>query len=261
MKKVQSADGTSIAYETIGNGPPLILIGGAFNDRHARAAGTPLAALLAARFTVSSYDRRGRGDSGDTPPYAIEREVEDVAALIAAAGGRASLYGMSSGALLALEAAVRGLPVDAVALYEPPIVLDRSRGPSEGLAAELDALAAAGRRGDAAELFLTRVVGVPAPAVAGMRQAPMWRGLEALADTLGHDVRISAGALALIDRVSSLRTRVIVIDGDASPPWMRDGVRALVAALPAGHHHTLEAQTHDVDPARLAAALQELLAA
>jgi pimeloyl-ACP methyl ester carboxylesterase len=261
MKKVQSADGTSIAFESAGKGPPLILIGGAFCDRRAKASGTPLAALLSSHFTVFSYDRRGRGDSSDTPPYAVEREVEDLAALIAAAGGRASLYGISSGGLLAAEAAARALPVDKLALYEPPIVLDASRRPSESLATELADLAAAGKRSDAAELFLTRVVGVPPPVVAGMKQAPMWRGLEALAHTLSYDVRITSGAPALLARASSIRAPLVVLDGSGSPPWMHDGALALAAAVTSGRTRTLEGQTHDVDPAVLAAALKELLGA
>jgi pimeloyl-ACP methyl ester carboxylesterase len=261
MKQVESADGTSIAFETTGAGPPLVLVGGAFCDRHAKAAGTPFAAHLARRFTVLSYDRRGRGDSGDTPPWTIEREVEDLAAILAAAGGRALVYGISSGALLALEAAVRGLPIDRLALYEPPIVLDPARQPSVRLADEVAALAASGRRSEAAELFLTRAVGTPAPAVAGMKQLPMWRGLEALAHTLGHDVRISAGALALVERAASLRTPTLLLVGGASPAWIHEGVRKLAAALPDGRYRSLDGQIHDVDPAVLAGVLIEELAA
>ncbi|MDB4954948.1 MAG: alpha/beta hydrolase fold protein [Myxococcales bacterium] len=261
MKKLRSADGTFIAFESAGKGPPVILVGGAFNDRRAKASGTPLAELLSSQFTVFSYDRRGRGDSTDTPPYAIEREVEDLAALIANAGGSAALYGMSSGGLLAAEAAVRVVGVTKLALYEPPVVLDASRRPPESLATELAELAATGRRSEAAELFLTRVVGVPPPVVAGMKRAPMWRGLEALAHTLSYDVQLTAGAPALIDRASSIRAPTLVMDGSASPPWMHEGTRALAAAVPAGHHRTLDGQTHDVDPAVLATALQQFLAA
>src|SRR3954463_8112448 len=141
MKKVQSADGTSLAYESAGSGPALILVGGAFCDRSARASGTPLAALLQSKFTVFSYDRRGRGDSGDSPPYAIAREVEDLAALIAEAGGRAFVYGISSGAILALEGAVQELSIDKLAVFEPPLILDdRGPKPPENLVAQLTAL-------------------------------------------------------------------------------------------------------------------------
>lgn len=260
MKKVRSADGTSLAFEEIGQGPPLILIAGAFCDRRARTGGTPLAALLSASFHVVSYDRRGRGDSGDTEPYAIEREVEDVAALMAELGGAASLYGMSSGSLLALEAAARGLPVQRLGLYEPPLVLDDDRRPTDALADELAALSAAGRRSEAAERFLAEVVGVPAPALAGMKAAPMWDGLTALAHTLSYDVRLTARAPSLLERLATVRVPAVLLDGAASPTWMHEGTRRLAAALPEGRRHTLEGQGHDPDIAVLAAALIELLA-
>lgn len=259
MNHVTSKDGTRIAFEVIGDGSPLVLVGGAFCDRHARAAGTPLAKLLAPHFVVVSYDRRGRGDSTDTPPWSVDREVEDIAALVAELGGRASLFGISSGGLLALEAARRELPLNAVAVYEAPVIVDSNRRPSEGLADELASLSAAGKRGEAAELFLGRVVGVPPQAIAGMKHAPMWRGLEALAHTLSYDVRLTASAVTLLSRLGGVRTPVVVLDGGNSPPILRDGARTLAKALPNGKSVTLEAQTHDVDPAVLAAALTEAL--
>lgn len=258
MKKVRSADGTLVAFEVEGSGPPLILIGGAFCDRHAKASGTPLASLLSSRFQVLSYDRRGRGDSGETPPYAIEREVEDLAALIEETGGKASLYGISSGGVLALEAAVRKLSIDKLALYEPPLVSEPGRLP-ESVATELEALSAAGQRSEAAELFLARVVGVPQPVITGMKQAPMWRGLEALAHTLSYDVRITLRAPALVEGASSVRLPTLVMNGSSSPAWMQEGARKLAGAAPAGRHLALEGQTHDVDPTALALALREFL--
>jgi pimeloyl-ACP methyl ester carboxylesterase len=259
-KKVKSADGTAIAFETAGNGPPLILVGGAFNDRSARAAGTPLAALLAPRFTVYSYDRRGRGESGDTAPYAIDRELEDLAALITEAGGSAFVYGMSSGALLGLEAAVRQLSIPKLALYEPPL-LDVNRAKAfRDLVKQFEDATAAGRRSDAVELFMTRVLQMPAPAVAQMRKLPMWHGLESLAHTLSYDVRVTALGPSLQERASSVRSATLAIHGDACPPWMRDAIRALAAAVPAGRHRVLEGQSHDVDPKVLAVALDEFFA-
>jgi len=260
MNRVTSTDGTQIAYETLGNGPALILVGGAFCDRRAKASGTPLAQLLAPHFTVISYDRRSRGDSTEASPWTIEREVEDLAALIAAAGGTASLYGISSGALLAVEAAVRRLPVAKLALYEPPIVLDSNRRPSEAFASELAALTDAGQRGAAVELFLTRVVQVPPPAIAGMQHSPMWSGLEALAHTLAYDMRITSNAPAIVDRASGLAAPVCIWNGTASPPWMHDGARVLANAVAHGETRTLAGQTHDVDPKVLAPALVEWLA-
>ena len=262
IDRVTSADGTSIAFEKTGQGPAVILVGGAFCDRGARAAGTPLAALLAPRLTVLSYDRRGRGDSGDTPNWALEREVEDLEALIRAAGGSASVYGISSGALLALAAAARELPIRKLALYEPPVVLDETRAKQfEDLAAQLQQQAAAGHRSQAAELFLTRVVMVPEPAVAQMKQAPLWRGLESLAHTLSYDVRITALGPTLLERASAVRATTLALHGDACPPWMRDAIRALGDAIPGASLRVLAGQSHDVDPKLLAGVLSEFFSA
>jgi pimeloyl-ACP methyl ester carboxylesterase len=257
MQMLRSADGTAIAFEVVGEGAPLILVGGAFCDRSARASGLPLARLLAPQLRVYSYDRRGRGGSTDTEPYHLARELEDLAALVAHAGGSAHLYGISSGGLLVLEAAVHGLSIEKLALYEAPLVLDASRRPTNELADTLAELAAAGRRSDAAELFLTRVVGAPEAAIAHMKRAPMWRGLEALAHTLSHDVRLTAAAPALLARATLVARPVLVLAGGASPAWMLEGARALERALPNARLRTLENQTHDVDPTVLAAALSE----
>jgi pimeloyl-ACP methyl ester carboxylesterase len=258
IQKVKSADGTTIAFETAGQGPPLILVGGAFNDRTSRASGRPLAALLAPRFTVFSYDRRARGDSGDTPPYAVDREVQDLAALIAEAGGAAYVYGMSSGALLALDAAIQQLPITRLALFEPPLMIDAAQAQGAAdLAGRLAEAAAEGRRADAVELFLTKVVQVPAPAVAQMRKAPVWSGLESLAHTLSFDLRITARGPSLFDRARSVRAATLALRGDALAPWMGDALRALVGAIPGARERTLSGQTHDVDPNVLAEALRE----
>jgi pimeloyl-ACP methyl ester carboxylesterase len=260
MKKVRSADGTAIAFETVGEGPALVLVGGAFNDRTARASGTPLAALLASRFTVFSYDRRGRGDSGDTPPYAIAREVEDLAAIVAVAGGAASAYGMSSGAILVLEAALQGVPVAKLALFEPPLLLDASAPkPPEDLERNLVELVADGKRSEAAELFLTKVVQVPPPFVAHMRSSPVWRSLEALAHTLSNDVLIMTRGADVVAKASAIRAPALALTGGASPPWMQRGVRALADAIPGARATVLENQTHDVDPKVLAQALDAFL--
>ena len=180
MKKVTSKDGTTIAFDQGGAGPPLILVGGATATRRDYV---PLAAVLAPHFTVFSYDRRGRGDSGDTLPYAVEREIEDMDAVINEAGGSAFVFGHSSGAVLALEAA-RTLPskITKLAVYEPPFIVDNSRSPlPEDYVAQLNAAIAAGRRGDAVEILMTKTVGVPAPFVAQMRNDPSWAAFEAVA--------------------------------------------------------------------------------
>jgi pimeloyl-ACP methyl ester carboxylesterase len=260
IETVKSADGTAIAFERTGKGPPLILVGGAFCDRSAPTSGTPLAALLAHRFTVFSYDRRGRGESENTPPYAIDRELQDLAALITAAGGSAFVFGNSSGGLLAVDAAAQGLSIPKLAVYEPPVILDASRASSfEALAQELDEAAAGNRRSEAVELYFTKVMQMPAPAVAGMRKSPMWPGLEELAHTLGYDLRITARGPSRLGQVPAVRSATLVMDGGASPPWMRDAIRTLARAIPNARHHTLEGQTHAVDPKALARALEEFL--
>jgi pimeloyl-ACP methyl ester carboxylesterase len=245
-----SADGTTLAFDRVGQGPPLILVVGAFNDR---TTGAPLAAFLAPRFTVFTYDRRGRGGSGDTAPsapYTIDREVEDLAAMIRAAGGSASVFGFSSGAMLALTAAARGLAITRLALYDLP------PGQSPEHAAALADLVAAGRRGDAVEYFQRRVVGIPEPVVAQLRHAPFRPGLEAMAHTLVHDATIMAQpghAAALAARVAP---PTLAIAGGASPPFMRETAEALAGALPAGRSLTLAGAAHDLVPAVLGPVLE-----
>jgi pimeloyl-ACP methyl ester carboxylesterase len=257
---VTSADGTTIAFETAGKGPALVLVGGAFCDRTAQASGTPLAALLAHRFTVFSYDRRGRGDSEDTPPYAIEREIEDLSAVVTAAGGSAFVFGNSSGGLLALDAAVHGLAIPRLACYEPPVILDPARASAFAeLAKQLDEAAAGGRRAEAVELYFTRVMQMPAPGVAQMQRSPMWPGLEALAHTLGYDLRITARGPARLAQLPAVRSATTVLTGGASPPWTREAIQTLASAIPGARMRTLEAQTHAVDPRALAQSLAELL--
>lgn len=258
MQTVTSADGTTIAFDRLGAGPPIVMLAGAFNDRSTTA---PLAVLLASRFTVLNCDRRGRGDSTDTAPYAIEREIEDLGALIDAAGGSAAVFGYSSGANLALRAAADGLAITKLALYEPAFQVDDSRPrPPADLAQQLAELVSAGRRGDAVELFQTRMVGIPEEVVAQLRHAPFRPGLEAIAHTLAYDAAI-AGDLSLpAELIASISTPTLVIDGEASVPVMRAGARALAAALPDARHRSLADQTHDLDPGATAPVIEEFLA-
>ncbi len=262
MNSVRSKDGTSVAFDRSGSGPALILIGGAMSDRTTSAA---VASLLALHFTVYSYDRRGRGDSGNTLPYAVEREIDDLAALIAEAGGSAFVMGGSSGGVLALDGAARGLPITSLAVYEPPLIVDKD-GPliPDGFAARLAELAASGRPGDAVEAFMTTALGIPAAAVAGMRSAPMWPGLEAIAPTLSYDMVIcgpvETGSPMPLSRWASIRIPVLVMAGGASPAWMQNGVKALAGTLPNATYRRLEGQTHSADPQMLAAALEEFFA-
>jgi pimeloyl-ACP methyl ester carboxylesterase len=226
----------------------LILVVGAFNER---ATGAPLAQALAGHFSVLNYDRRGRGESGDSAPYALEREIEDLAALIDHAGGAARVFGYSSGAILALRAAAHGLAITQLALYEPPPTGARAGE----LAPQLAALIADGRRGDAVELFQTEAVGIPPAIVAQLRNAPFRPALEAIAHTLVYDSTILA---ALPDGLlSSVNMPALVLSGDQSHPIMRQSAQALVEGLPAGHYRSLAGQGHDINPAVVAPLLQE----
>ncbi|MGW1270326.1 alpha/beta fold hydrolase, partial [Streptomyces sp. NPDC002491] len=189
-KKTISRDGTELAYSRAGQGPAVILVSGAMSTGGTTA---PLAGLLADRFTVLWYDRRGRGESGDTAPYAVRREVEDLGALVDAAGGEAALYGVSSGGALALEAAAAGLPVSRVAVYETPYAVDEEGARDRAAyTADLTDALAQGRRGDAVELFL-RLTGLAEEMIQGARRSPMWAGMEAIAPTLAHDDAVVGG--------------------------------------------------------------------
>jgi pimeloyl-ACP methyl ester carboxylesterase len=251
MNKVLSGDGTPIAFDRRGDGPPVILVDGALCHR-GMGPSTPLAELLAPRFTVFTYDRRGRGDSGDTAPYAVEREVEDIAALVKQAGGTAFLYGVSSGAALALEAANRLPGIGKLVLYEAPFIVDGTRAPiSKDYWARIGESVAAGRRGDAAQLFL-KAVGVPAVFLALMRLMPVWSKLKAIAHTLPYDGALvqdcQKGQPLPAGRWASVTMPTLVMDGGKSPAWMRNATRSLASVLPNAQYRTLEGQTHMVKP-------------
>ncbi len=258
ISTVRSSDGTSIAFDRVGEGPPLIMVGGALGTRSSEAS---LAALLAPHAKVIAYDRRGRGDSGDTPPYAVEREVEDLDALIEEAGGRARVYATSSGGNLALEAAASGVGIEKLALWEPNFLVDDSRPPlPDDYVAQLEELTAAGLSDEAVEYFMTTAVGLPAEFVAPMREAPMWEGMEAVAHTLAYDGRIVAGFSLPRDRVDSIGVPTLVIDGGQTP-WLSTGAEALAEALPAGEHRRIAGQPHNVAPEAIAPVLTEFFGA
>jgi pimeloyl-ACP methyl ester carboxylesterase len=265
MTFVTSSDGTPIAFDRSGEGPAVILIAGAIQHRAIDPSFTQLASLLSGRFTVFTYDRRGRGDSGDTPPYAVEREIDDIAALIDEAGGSVSLFGVSSGAVLALDAAARGLPVTKLALYEPPFIVDDGRSPlPKDYVEQLTEMVSSGRRGDAVEFFMTIGVGMPAEAVAPMRGAPYWPALEGVAHTLVYDGEIMGETMSgyplPAERWASVTVSTLVMDGGDSPPYQRNSVQALVDILPDARRRTLEGQTHEADPSLLAPVLEEFFA-
>jgi pimeloyl-ACP methyl ester carboxylesterase len=260
MKKVISKDGTAIAFDKSGNGPAIILVCAAFQTRSDPMM-SQLALLLSPHFTVFSYDRRGRGDSGDTAPYAVEREVEDIEALINEAGGSAFVLGMSSGAVLALEAA-RKLAIAKLALYEPPFVVDNTRPPlPKGYLKQLKELTTSGRRADAVEYFLTNAAGVPADFVAQMRNAPFWPAMENVAHTLVYDGTIMGDTMSgnplPADRWSPISIPTLVVGGGTSPEYQQNAVKALVVGLPNAKLHILEGQDHGVAPDFLAPVLTD----
>jgi pimeloyl-ACP methyl ester carboxylesterase len=258
MSRVHSADGTAIAFERVGQGPPVILVVGAFNDR---ATGAPLAQFLAPHLTAYTYDRRGRGESGDTLPYAVDREVEDLGALIAEAGGSAAVFGYSSGAILALRAAAGGLAITKLALYEPPYLVDDGQpGAPVDHVARLAGLVAAGRRGDAVEYYQSRVVGLPEEVVARLRHAPFRPALEAMAHTLVYDATLLGDRSLPTGLAASVTAPTLVLAGGASFPFMRATAQALADALPRGQARILEGQTHDLVPSVLGPVLDAFLA-
>jgi pimeloyl-ACP methyl ester carboxylesterase len=249
---VVSQDGTAIAFDRAGDGPPVILVNAGPTDRVANA---PLAGLLAPHFTVLNYDRRGRGDSGDTAPYAVDREYDDLEAIIDEAGGSADVFGSSGGGILALEAAARGLAIAKLAVWEPPYILDGTRPPVPAdYRQQLDELLAAGRRGDMVELFLTQAVGMPAEFVAPVRQSPFWPSMEAVAPALVYDAMIVGDFSLPTARVAAIKVPTLVIDGGQTP-WLSATAQAVAAALPDAQRRTLEGQPHNVDATALAPAL------
>jgi len=276
MKTVISKDGTTIVFDQLGNGPTVILVNGALGTR-SHAAPDSLADILSKQFTVMDYDRRGRGDSGDNQPYAVQREIEDIEALIDDAGGLAFLFGNSSGAILALEAA-RALPskVKKLAMYEPPFIIDDSRPPlPKDYVEQLNAATAAGRPGEAVEIFMTKALLIPPEFVARMRNAPMsqtfgdetgakppeWADMEKVAHTLAYDGLIVkdflAGKPLPPKRWASFAAPTLVIVGGNSESFFHDGAQALVEDMPNARRLILEGQDHAVAPATLAPILIE----
>jgi pimeloyl-ACP methyl ester carboxylesterase len=258
IQTVASKDGTPIAVEITGSGPAIVLVSGGSVDRGSNAG---LAAVLASDFTVYNYDRRGRGDSGDTAPYAVELEIEDIAAVIDAAGGHGHLYGSSSGAGLALEAAAAGASVDRLVLWEPPYNLDPAGRPPADSVAQLDRMIGEGRRGDAAEFFMTRMVRLPAEFAAYARTQPWWAAQEALAHTLAYDARVMGDYSVPTATAAKVACPTIILTGGGSFPFFRPTAEALAAAMPDARTAVLDGQEHNVDPTVLGPAIAEFLRA
>ena len=263
MSTTTSRDGTRIGYTRQGSGPPVVLVDGALCHR-GFAPMPKLAEELASAFTVYTYDRRGRGESGDTAPYAVDREIDDLAAVISEAGGSAHICGLSSGGVLALDAAARGLPIRRLALYEAPLIVDATRTPiPPDYVSRLTGLLASNRRGEAVAQFMS-LVGVPKMGILFMRVMPMWSKLKAVAPTLAYDTALTAsrqtGRPLSPTEWASVDVPTLVIAGGKSDAWMKNANAALAAAVPGATHRVLEGQNHMVKASALAPMLKTFFA-
>ena len=254
LDHVPSADGTLIACERSGSGPSLVIVNGALSDRRSADGLRP---HLDPHLTVVTYDRRGRGASGDAPRYAPEREMEDLAAVVAATGGNAFVFGHSSGAILALEAVLRGLTVKKLGLNEPPFIVGTSRRrPSADLEDRLRRLIDAGDRESALHLFLTDATGLDEAAIGGVRSSPAWPRMLEIAHTAAYDAALTSGnELPAAERLASLRPPTLVLNGDKTAPWIQMTAAALAAAVPGARREVLAGQAHNPEPGILAKAL------
>ncbi|MEU8222687.1 alpha/beta hydrolase [Kribbella sp. NPDC048915] len=264
MSTVTSADGTTIAFDAYGEGAALIVVDGATAHRAVNPVNAELGALLSDDFRTYAYDRRGRGESGDTAPYAIQREIEDIAALIEDAGRPAIISAWSSGCLLALDAAGAGLPIAGLVLFEPPVIVsDAFHVLPSDYVEQLDAFIAEGRRDKAAELFMTAAVGLPPEAVAGIKQSPMWAPVEEVAHTIAYDGRIMgttmSGKPLPTDRWAGVTVPVLVLHGDKTWPMLAAGAEAVAAHLPTAALRVIPGADHSTEAATLAPILRECL--
>jgi pimeloyl-ACP methyl ester carboxylesterase len=257
MNTVVSKDGTTIAYDRRGNGPALVLVDGALCSR-AQGPMPAVAEALEDRFTVYNYDRRGRGDSGDTGDYAVEREIEDLAAVIEAAGGSAYVYGSSSGAALSLRAAAAGVPIEKLVAFEPPYVVDDSRKQiPRSWVADLQAL----EPGDAIKYFFTKGIGLPGIFVTMMKLMPAWKPMKAIAHTLPYDAQVVGkncfGDPMDAEQWAPIELPVLVVNGGKSPGWMKTSTRALAAAVPGAGHTEVPGQNHVIRASAIAPVIAE----
>jgi pimeloyl-ACP methyl ester carboxylesterase len=252
MQTVTSADGTTIAYDRTGDGPPLVLVMGAFCDRHSPAE---LAERLAADFTVYAYDRRGKGDSDPTPPTTVDREIEDVAAVIGAAGGAAHVFGHSSGAILALEAAAAGLPITRLVAYEPPYVVGDDRSRDLDLIDRVRALLAEGQRSEATELFMVSGPQMSPEAIARVKASPGWAYMTAMAPSLVYDLIVTGDQWTPVDRLGKIDIPTMVMSGGESPDWFVNSARLVASSIDGGIHRSLAGQDHGAAPEVLAPVL------
>ena len=254
MKTVTSKDGTIIAYDQSGTGDPLILVDGAMCHRNFGPS-RKLAALLSGEFTVIIYDRRGRGESGDSPEYSVGRELEDLEALMEAFGGKANVFGISSGAGLAVLAAARGLPVVKLGLYEPPYIAGREGSIHGQHESKLRKLLSENRRGDAVRYFLSDMVNVPAPFVFMTRLMPVWKKLKAIAHTLPYDAAVMGDFTVPGTMIASIAVPTLIAAGEKSPARLREAANKVAEKLPDGTFKILKKQTHNINEKVLAPVL------
>ncbi len=266
MNTVTSKDGTKIAFDKTGSGPAVIIVNGAMQFRAFDPFMAKFAEMLSGHFTVYNYDRRGRGESGDTQPFAKEREIEDLQALVEDAGGKAMVLGFSSGSALTLDAAAVTPGITRVAVYEPPFIVDDSRPPLPAdYVAHLNQLVADGKRDEAVMYFLTIAVGIPAEYLGGMDQNPGWDTMLQIAHTIAYDgsfvADIMQGKPLPTDRWANVTAPTLVIEGGASDTFFHTGADALAGVLKNASRKTLEGQTHEVAPEVLAPVVVEFFKA
>ena len=244
MPRVTSNDGTAIAFDKAGSGPALIIVGGALSGRTMNGD-TTLVARLKDHFTVITYDRRGRGESGDVQPYTVDREIDDIAALIDQAGGKAHLFGVSSGAALALQAAAKLGPdrVSRLALYEPPY--GQPQREFTRIKDSVNVLVKTGQPGDAAAFFLT-AIGTPPETVQGMKSSPAWEGIKKIDFTLAYDYEVLGDGRIPEDVVRAVSIPTLVMDGEKTMDFMHATAARLATLAPNGTRATLKGQTHQV---------------
>lgn len=258
MEQVTSKDGTRIAFDRTGEGPVLVLVNGAFNNR---AMVAEKATGLGAYFTTVSYDRRGRGDSGDTLPYAAEREVEDLTAVVEAVGGDAYVYGMSSGAALSLVAAAASAPIAGLAVFEPPYRMPDGPPAPDRYLERMTEFGAAGKSVDAARLFIVEAVGMPVEEFDGLVQSPMWPAFDAMAHTLAYDAIVMGDSAVPEDLLARVPVPTIAFASSASPDWLRGGARAAGKLVPGAEYRQVDGVFHDAPPEVVGPILTEFFAA
>ena len=256
---VKSRDGTRIAYNQAGRGPTLVLVSGALGFRGMSFA-KQAARDFARHFTIVDYDRRGRGESGDMSPYSVDREIEDLGAVIEAAGS-CYVFALSSGAALALRAAAAGVPMKVLVAYEPPYMVGNPPDrPAADYGKRVTALIAEGKRDEAVKLFMV-TVGVPRFAVAIMRMFPFWKDMRSVAHTLPYDAAIMGSFDLPVAELKSISVPVVAVAGEKTTPTLKRAVQAVAETIPGAQHRMAPKMSHAIKAAVLAPLLRSWLEA